>query len=189
MKTRIHASILVAIWFIAFAVWQAQAQFRNCTFGMSEEQILSEEESLFVSSNPLAIIYKDQIFGFDTLVAYHFSPDTDQFILGSYCIDVVGYEIEEILDHYVEVVEALDDKHGKSMKSDAMWWNPSSSYKDDLINAFRFGDVSFRKEWYGPGVRVTLNLSNELNKTGEIVYRINYEPGRRYDPVVDLSKL
>jgi hypothetical protein len=168
---------------------QAKAQFRNMAFGATMEEIVKKEKGEFLRTTPLAVLYQDELFGFSSVVAYHFCPMEDILCKGTYTLDTTGYEIEEILDHYMKVKRVMDHRYGESMKSGVVWWGGESTNQNDLVNAFRFGEVSFVNEWYGPGVHINLRLSNELNTQGEIVYRINYEPGRHFDFNVDVSKL
>ena len=170
-------------------VLQCGAQFRGCTFGMSLEELSKIEKAAFLRTTPTSVLYGDTLFGFDVLVGYHLSNANDKFSMGSYTISVVGYEIDEIMDHYAEVVAAMDERYGPSLKDGAIWWTEDSQYKDDPVNAFRFGEASFRNEWYGPGVHVVLTLSNDINTQGQIHYRIIYEPAKEYDREADLKKL
>jgi hypothetical protein len=165
------------------------SHFRGFRFGSTLEEISSRETAKFQRSVPSAIVYTDTLFGFGLMVAFHFSHDDDRLIMGSYTVECVGYEIDEILHHYLLVVDTLNEKYGRSLKDGTLWWNERSPYRGDPVNGFRFGDASFRNEWYGPGVQVTLSLSNELNTRGEIVYRIVFQPGREYDKEKDLLKL
>lgn len=189
MKNYPQVYLTIGVLLFAFAPSLGFAQFRECEFGMKPEEIVRVEKAPFINSNPLALVFQDQLFGFDTFVGYHLSQEDDTFVMGSYTINVTGTEIEEILDHYMDVVDALDNRYGRSLKPDTVWWRQDSKYREDLVNAFRFGDVSFRKEWYGAGVNVALNLSNEMNRSGEIVYRITYVPGRKYNATADVAKL
>ena len=168
---------------------QGNAQFRGCKFGMSLEEISKIEKSAFLRTTPTSVLYGDTLFGFDVLVAYHLSNEDDTFSMGSYTIGVVGYEIDEIMDHYIEVVTVMNERYGPSLKKGVIWWTEDSQYKDDLVNAFRFGEASFRNEWYGPGVHVVLTLSNDINTQGKIHYRIVYEPAKEYDREADMKKL
>jgi len=165
------------------------ASFRGWEFGVGFQQITREETAEFVRTTPTAAVFNDHIFGFETKVIYHFSPDNDALIAGAYDIDCTGFEIEEILDHFMKVKTIMDERYGKSLKTGVFWWTENSQYRNDLVNAFRFAEVSFRSEWFGPDVIVTVSLSNELNKQGKIVYTIDYQPGRKYDLEADRKKL
>lgn len=189
MKLHPYTSFLIAVTLAAISTLQANAQFRGCKFGMSLEEISSIEKSAFLRTTPTSVLYGDTLFGFDMLVAYHLSSEDDTFSMGSYTIGVVGYEIDEIMDHYVEVVTVMDERYGPSLKDGVIWWTEKSQYKDDIVNAFRFGEASFRNEWYGPGVHIVLTLINEINTQGRIHYRIVYEPGKEYDREADMKKL
>jgi hypothetical protein len=165
------------------------SHFRGFHFGTTLEEISRRETAKFQRSVPSAIVYTDTLFGFELMVAYHFSHDEDLLVMGSYTVQCVGYEIDEVLHHYMLVVDTLNEKYGRSLKDGTLWWNERSPYRGDPVNGFRFGDASFRHEWYGPGIHVTLSLSNELNTRGEIVYRLVFQPGRDYDKEKDLLKL
>ena len=189
MKPRSYTRLLIVVALAAVSALQANAQFRGCKFGMSLEEISSIEKSAFLRTTPTSVLYADSLFGFDMLVAYHLSSEDDSFSMGSYTIGVVGYEIDEIMDHYIEVVTVLNDRYGPSLKDGVIWMTEKSQYKDDFVNAFRFGEARFKNEWYGPGVHIILTLSNEINTQGKIHYRIVYEPAKEYDREADMKKL
>lgn len=174
---------------VSIFVGQTHAEFRGHKFGCSFEEIIGSEKASFIRSSATTLIYRDSLLGFDSVVLYHLSPEGETLRAGSYSLDTTGYEIDEIMDHYIEVVEIMNEKYGRSLKKNIIWWQQHSEYKDDLVNAFRFGEASFCNEWYGPGVHVSLSLSNELNSSGKVAYRIVFEPGREYDPQADLKKL
>jgi len=167
----------------------ASAAFRGWEFGTPFQTVTREEKAQFQRTSPTAAMFKDQIFGFETKVIYQFSPESDGLVSGAYDIDCTGFEIEEILDHYMKVKEVMDLRYGRSLKSGLIWRQENSQYKDDVVNAFRFAEVGIRMEWFGPGVIVTLILQNEINTQGRIVYRIDYQPGRKYDLEIDREKL
>lgn len=178
--------------YLSFAILlsaSAEASFRGWEFGAEFQSITREETADFERTTATAAVFRDNIFGLEARVIYQFSPETDGLIGGSYDFNCNGFEIEELLDHYMKVKSVFDTRYGKSMKSCEVWWNNESDYKDDPVNAFRFGDVSFRSEWFGPGLIVIITLSNELNTQGRFVYTINYRPGRTYDRETDEAKL
>lgn len=189
MKRYIRLDLYIFLIATVMLTSSLQGSFRGIEFGVKLEEIISSEKSDFLRSTPTAIIYEDSIFGFEVLVAYHLSHESDTLAMGSYSISVVGYEIDEIMDHYMEVVDCMNQRYGPTLKKGIFWWTEDSQYRDDVTNAFRFGEASFRNEWYGAGVHVILTLSNELNSQGVIHYRIVYEPGRTYDRASDQAKL
>ena len=164
-------------------------EFRGWSFGTTFESITRDESAAFDRTTPTAAMFRDSIFGLPTKVIYHFSPESDGLVGGAYDFNCTGFEIEEVLDHYMKVKSVLDERYGKSLKSGEVWWNDKSEYRNDPVNAFRFADVSFRNEWFGPGVIVLLTLSNEINTQGRFVYTINYRPGRYYNCEEDTEKL
>lgn len=168
---------------------RSDASFRGWEFGEDFQSITREESAVFERTTPTAAVFHDKIFGLDAKVIYQFSPETDGLIGGAYDFNCAGFEIEEVLDHYMKVKSVFDERYGNSMKSCEVWWNNESEYKEDPVNAFRFAEVSFRSEWFGPGVIVILTLSNELNTQGKFVYKINYRPGRTYNREEDALKL
>jgi hypothetical protein len=186
--------IRISIFLIPFAaVFQALSgevsHFRGFRFGDGVERVKKLEVASLDRVTPLSVLYRDVLFGFEMTVGYHFSPSNDGLVMGSYDITCAGAEIEEVLDHYALVCSVMEERHGRSLKDGLLWWNERTQYRNDLSNAFRFGDVGFRQEWYGEGVHVTLSLSNEINTRGEMVYRLVYQPWREYDFEEDASKL
>lgn len=167
----------------------SEAGFRGWEFGEDFQSITQKEAAEFERTTATAAVFHDDIFGLRAKVIYQFSPETDGLIGGSYDFNCNGFEIEELLDHYMKVKSVFDARYGASMKSCEVWWNNESDYKNDPVNAFRFGDVSFRSEWFGPGVIVIITLRNELNTQGRFVYTINYRPGRNYNRIEDEAKL
>jgi hypothetical protein len=165
------------------------AHFRNSRFGDNSDQVKAVEKAVLLKSVPGGLVYRDRIFGIDVSVTYQLSVADEILIGGVYEFDPTGYEIEELLDHYMELNAAMDRIYGPVLRDGFMWWNDQTEYRNDPVNAFRFGDLSFRKEWFGPGVHVTLNLSNELNRKGKIVYVITYEPSKDYSLMEDFKKL
>jgi hypothetical protein len=185
-RTRIAT---LAMGLFAVLMQPLHAQFRKASFGMKMEDVVTEEKAIFLRATPLAVIYQDALFGFEALVAYHFCPLEDTLCKGTYTINTTGYEIEEILDHYMKVKRVMDHRYGESLKSGIVWWDEAARKRNDIVNAFRFAEAEIRNEWYGPGVYISLHLSNQLNTQGEIVYSIIYEPGREFDLSRDMVKL
>ncbi len=186
LQKRAYVSLGLLVFGIFHSVY---GDFRGWDFGDDFEKITRGETAEYVQTTATNVVFSDSIFGFETKVIFHFSPETEGLSAGVYEINCTGFDVEEVLDHYMKVKHVMDTRYTESMKSGIIWWEEGSQYKNDLVNAFRFADVSFRNEWYGPGVIVTISLSNQLNTQGKVIYRIDYQKGRQYDAKIDSAKL
>jgi len=147
---------------------QSHGKFRNATWGMSADQVRKLEQGEPVHDKDDVIGYSTSVVGLDCWAAYFFVDD--KFVRGRYVINEAHSNLNDFINDFENLKQALSKKYGQPSFDNKNWRN--DLYQDDFDKwgfAISLGHLVYAASWETEDSDIYLSLTGENYETSLLI--------------------
>lgn len=147
----------------------AEPSFRNAKWGMSIDEVKATEDLTITSEDSSGLVYNStNISGLSAIPMFAF--ENGSLYRGVYKFDVYHTDMNQYIEDYNNIHDALIEKYGTPDDDQTIWENDLyKNDKDDWGLAVYLGDLSFASRWNTDTTEIMLFLQGSVSKDLELV--------------------
>lgn len=162
--------VFTVIVLMSLSVLAEEFDFRNVNWGMTKEEVKTNESATLYHTTEDLIIYEVDLNSYDFGLGYIFYDN--KLIRAKYMLNETILDSKKYISIKDEFLILLNDIYGKPDKEDVIWFD--DTYKGDYTDygtAVSVGDLSYFYTWNEDKATITLGLYGD---NYEVSFMIEY---------------